>query len=86
MRSAIGNARAQQTPALISDAAALRQAGGMEDLPHATPAEVAERLRSLGEGLTNPVDVAAVNTYADELEREARAPLFKFRKEAGDTN
>ena len=57
----------------------------MDDLPHATPAEVAKRLRSLGEGLTDAADVAAINTYANELEREARAPLFTFRETTGDT-
>jgi hypothetical protein len=44
----------------------------MDDLPHSTPEDVAKRLRSLGEGLTDPADVAAVNKYVDELERKAK--------------
>jgi hypothetical protein len=48
----------------------------MDDLPHSTPEEVAKRLRSLGEGLTDPADIAAVNKYVDELEREAKSPLL----------
>lgn len=43
-----------------------------------TFAEVAKRLRSLSDGLSDPADIAAVNTYADELEREAKGHLFKF--------
>jgi len=52
----------------------------MDDLPHSTPREVAKRFRTLGEGLTNPADIAAVNKYADELDREAEGPLPKFEE------
>lgn len=30
------------------------------------------RLRALADGLTDPADIAAVNKYVDELEREAK--------------
>ena len=49
----------------------------MDDLPHSTPEDVAKRLRSLGEGLTDPADIAAVNKYVDELERNAEAARLK---------
>lgn len=45
----------------------------MDNLPHASPEEVAKRLRALADGLTDPADIAAVNKYADELERQTRA-------------
>ena len=57
----------------------------MDDLPHSPPAEVAKRLRSLTAGLTDAADIAAVNTYADELERKERAPLFRFKDELYDS-
>jgi hypothetical protein len=50
----------------------------MDDLPHSTPEDVAKRLRSLGEGLTDPADIAAVNKYVDELERKAKAAQNKL--------
>ena len=52
----------------------------MDDLPHSTPREVAKRLRSLGEGLTDPADIAAVKKDADELEREAEGPPPTFEE------
>jgi hypothetical protein len=56
----------------------------MDDLPHSTREEVAKRLRALSEGLTDPADIAAVNKYVDELEREGRAPMFKFEQRRGE--
>jgi hypothetical protein len=50
----------------------------MDNLPLSTPEEVAKRLRALGEGLTDPADVAEVNKYVDELEREAKAAPLGF--------
>jgi uncharacterized coiled-coil DUF342 family protein len=44
----------------------------MEDLPHASSAEIAKRLRELAKGLTDPEDIAAVHKYVDELEKESR--------------
>jgi hypothetical protein len=52
----------------------------MDDLPHSTPEDVAKRLRSLGEGLTDPADIAAVNKYVDELERNAEAARLKAKQ------
>jgi hypothetical protein len=52
----------------------------MDDLPHSTPEDVAKRLRSLGEGLTDPADIAAVNKYVDELERNAKAARLKVEQ------
>jgi len=43
----------------------------MDDLPHSSVEDVAKRLRELAKGLTDADDVAAVNKYVDELEREA---------------
>jgi nitrate reductase assembly molybdenum cofactor insertion protein NarJ len=65
---------------LSMDAGSLRQVLRMDDLPHSTPEEVAKRLRSLAEGLTDPGDIAAINKYVDELERKANAPLFTFEQ------
>jgi hypothetical protein len=48
--------------------------GLMDDLAHSAPEEVAKRLRALAAGLTNPADIAAVNKYADELERASKRP------------
>lgn len=50
----------------------------MEDLPHSSHAEVVGRLRALAKGLTDVADIAAINKYVDELEREAETPLSKF--------
>jgi hypothetical protein len=52
----------------------------MDDLPHSTPEEVAKRLRALAGGLTEPEDIAAVNKYADELEREAKEGQPRFEE------
>jgi hypothetical protein len=57
----------------------------MDNLPHSTPAEAAERLRALSEGLTDPADIAAINKYVDELERKANAPPLKFEPSAAET-
>ena len=52
----------------------------MDDLPHSTPEDIAKRLRSLAEGLTDPADIAAVNKYVDELERNAKATRLKVKQ------
>lgn len=57
---------------LILSAALEGHSAIMEDLPHSSPEDVAKRLRALADGLTDPADIAAVNKYVDELEREAK--------------
>ncbi len=52
----------------------------MDNLAHSPPEEVAKRLRALAAGLTNPADIAAVNKYADELERAAEAERSRSKK------
>lgn len=70
---AVRGLRRTRRPALsILSAAREGQSITMEDLPHSTPEDVAMRLRALADGLTDPADIAAVNKYVDELEREAK--------------
>ena len=57
----------------------------MDDLLLSAPEDVAKRLRSVAEGLTDPADIAAVNEYADELERKAQAARLKSRRSTGSS-
>ncbi len=52
----------------------------MDNLDHSPPEEVAKRLRTLAAGLTNSADIAAVNKYADELERADKAERSRSKK------
>jgi hypothetical protein len=52
----------------------------MDDLAHSAPLEVAKRLRALAAGLTDAADIAAVNKYADELERNGPAQYRKVER------
>ena len=44
----------------------------MPSLKHSSPAETAQRMREIAQGLTNPRDVDVTVRYALELERQAR--------------
>ena len=44
----------------------------MQNLAHDPPSKVAERIRQLAGGVTDPNDVAAIEAYARQVEREAR--------------
>ena len=44
----------------------------MTSLKESSPAEVAQRMRELAAGLTEPADIAAAESYAKELEWAAR--------------
>ena len=52
----------------------------MDNFAHDEPEVVAKRLRIIAASLTDPADIAAVNKYADELERSVKAQRAQPRK------